>query len=71
LVTLRRDRRTCDLPIVMMTGMDQILQDDGQSYMTNHADVHGPDAVIGKPIDPLALLEVLDQVCSPSPTPAI
>jgi len=70
LVTLRHDRRTADLPVVVMTGMDQILQDDGHSYLTNHADIRGPDAVIGKPIDPRDLLEVLERVCSPSPVPA-
>jgi CheY-like chemotaxis protein len=70
LVTLRRDRRTADLPVVVMTGMDQILQDDGHSYLTNHVDIRGPDAVVGKPIDPRGLLEVLDRVCSARPVPA-
>ncbi len=70
LVTLRHDRRTADIPVVIMTGMDQILHDDAHSYLTNHVDIRGPDAVIGKPIDPRALLEVLDRVCAASAAPA-
>ena len=62
LVTLRRDPRWGRLPLVVMTGMDQILQDDCQTYLGQHRDVRGPDAVIGKPIDPATLLRVLARV---------
>jgi len=66
LVTLRRDPRWSDTPLVMITGNDQILQDDCQSYLGSHRDVAGPDGVLSKPIDQNALLAVLEQLCRSS-----
>jgi CheY-like chemotaxis protein len=62
LVTLRRDPRWRDLAIVMITGIDEILQHDCASYLVGHDDVPGPDAVLGKPIDPVTLLAVLGEL---------
>jgi CheY-like chemotaxis protein len=62
LVTVRRDRRRRDIAVVMITGMDEILQHDCQSYLVSHDGVPGPDAVIGKPIDPPTLLAVLAEL---------
>jgi len=59
LVTLRRSQRWSTTPLVVVTGVDQLLKDDCQSYLGTHAGVEGPDAVLGKPIDPAALLAVL------------
>lgn len=70
LVTLRHDPRHRRIPIVVMTGMEEILQDDCHSYLANHADVRGPDAVLGKPIDPQALLAVLAVIGGRSLVPA-
>jgi CheY-like chemotaxis protein len=67
LVTLRRDPRWQDLPLVVVTGMDQILEKDCQSYLATYEDVSGPDAVLGKPIDRRALLAVLAHVCDRLP----
>jgi len=67
LVTLRRDPRWRDLPLVVVTGMDQILEKDCQSYFAAYEDVSGPDAVLGKPIDRRALLAVLTHVCDRLP----
>ena len=44
--------------------MDQILQDDCQTYLGQHREVRGPDAVIGKPIDPATLLRVVDRLAT-------
>lgn len=66
LVNLRRDPRWKDLPLVVVTGNDLILQDDCQSYLGAHQDVRGPDGVLSKPIDRTALLAVLDQLCNRS-----
>jgi CheY-like chemotaxis protein len=66
LVNLRRDERWKDLPLVVVTGNDLILQDDCQSYLGAHRDVRGPDGVLSKPIDRAALLAVLDQLCKRS-----
>lgn len=69
LVTLRRDPRWHDLPLVVVTGMDQILEKDCQSYVHSHEGISGPDAVLGKPIDQKALLAVLAFVCDRLPAP--
>lgn len=63
LVRLRRDPRWSDIPLVVVTGNDQILQDDCQSYLGYYQDVRGPDGVLSKPIDRNALLAVLDTLC--------
>ena len=67
LVMLRRDERWRSIPLVVVTGMDQILEHDCQSYLTSHHGVSGPDAVLGKPIDPRALLAVLAHICGRLP----
>jgi len=67
LVTLRRDPRWQNIPLVVVTGMDQILQDDCQSFLLSHHGVSGPEAVLGKPIDPKTLLAVLAHVCDRLP----
>jgi chemosensory pili system protein ChpA (sensor histidine kinase/response regulator) len=59
LVTLRRDPRWADLPLVVITGSDRILRDDCQSYLGSHQGVRGPDGVLGKPVDRDSLLAVL------------
>ena len=63
LVRLRRDRRWGDIPLVVVTGNDRILQDDCQSYLGSHQGVRGPDGVLSKPIDRNALLAVLETLC--------
>jgi len=59
LVTLRHDPERRDIPLVLVTGMDEILQHDCRSYLSNHDDITGPNAVLAKPIDPATLLAVL------------
>jgi len=59
LVSIRRDPRLADLPLVMITGSDQVLEDDCRSYLGTYRGLRGPDEVLAKPIDPDALLDVL------------
>ena len=59
LTTIRRDRRYADLPVVVVTGNDRLLEDDCQSYIGSHDGIRGPDGVLGKPIDRDALLRIL------------
>ena len=66
LVTLRRDPALRGIPLVVVTGMDQLLEDDCQSYLASQAGVAGPDAVLGKPVDGRALLSVLGLLCDGS-----
>lgn len=68
LVTLRRDPRWQEIPLVVITGMDKILEEDCQSYLLSQHGVRGPDAVLGKPVDPGTLLTVLAHVCDRSGT---
>ena len=60
LVSLRRDPQWSDLPLVIVTGNDKLLEDDCQSYMGAHEGVRGPDGVLGKPVDRETLLRVLN-----------
>ena len=62
LTTLRRDPKYADLPVIVVTGNDRLLEDDCQSYLGSHDGIRGPDGVLGKPIDRDALLHVLRHV---------
>ena len=66
LVSLRSDPRWCDIPLVVITGSDKILEDDCQSYLGSHHGVRGPDGVLGKPVDRKTLLAVLRHLPDPS-----
>jgi CheY-like chemotaxis protein len=64
LVSLRRDPKWSDLPMVVVTGNDTLLEDDCQSYLGAHEGVRGPDGVLGKPVDRETLLRVLSTLLS-------
>jgi CheY-like chemotaxis protein len=59
LVTLRQDLRWGEIPLVVITGSDKVLEDDCQSYLGSHEGVRGPDGVLGKPVERDSLLAVL------------
>ncbi len=67
LVWLRSDPKWSDLPMVVVTGNDQLLEDDCQSYLGAHEGVRGPDRVLGKPVDRSTLLEVLRNLLNRAP----
>jgi twitching motility two-component system response regulator PilH len=60
LVKLRNSPRWRDLMVIVVTGNDRVLEDYGKSYLSLHKGIRGPDAVLGKPVDPVALLRLLD-----------
>jgi len=60
LVKLRSNPRWRDLPVIVVTGNDRVLEDHGKSYLASHKGLRGPDAVLGKPVDPDALLRLLE-----------
>ena len=60
LVCLRQDQKWSDVPMVVVTGNDELLNDDCQSYLGAYEGVRGPDGVLGKPVDRDTLLSVLD-----------
>ena len=65
LVTIRRDPRWCDIPLVVVTGNDKILEDDCQSYLGSCLGIRGPDGTLGKPVDRTTLLRVLRVLTGP------
>ena len=60
LVKLRNSPQWRDLMVIVVTGNDRVLEDYGKSYLSLHKGIRGPDAVLGKPVDPRALLRLLD-----------
>jgi DNA-binding response OmpR family regulator len=64
LVSLRRDPQWSELPLVVVTGNDMLLEDDCQSYLGAHEGVRGPDGVLGKPVNRETLLSVLNALLS-------
>lgn len=64
LVSLRLDSRWAGTPVVMVTGNDQVLQDDCHSYLASHGDVRCPEGMLAKPIDRAALLALLAKLVS-------
>jgi CheY-like chemotaxis protein len=67
MVCLRRDPRWSAVPVVLVTGDDNVLKDDCRSYLESHRDVRGPDHVLAKPMDRDVLLSVLRTIGVPSP----
>jgi len=65
LVSLRKDPRWQDVPLVVVTGRDRILQDECQSYLGTYEGVRGPDGVLGKPVERDTLLAVLRHLPDP------
>lgn len=59
LVKLRSSPRWSDLSLIVVTGSDLVLEDHGASYLSSHQGIRGPDAVLGKPVDPQELLRIL------------
>lgn len=67
LVSLRQNPQWSDLPLVVVTGNDKLLEDDCQSYLGAHEGVRGPDGVLGKPVDRKSLLAVIRKVLDRPP----
>jgi CheY-like chemotaxis protein len=62
LITLRKDPRWSELPVIVLTGNDGVLLDQGRSYLGHHGQgLRGADAVLGKPLDPELLLSTLER----------
>ena len=46
--------------MIVVTGNDRVLEDHGKSYLSSYKGLRGPDAVLGKPVDPAVLLRLLE-----------
>ena len=61
LVAVRRDPKLVDLPIVVVSGVQQSLTADYHAFLGRFKHFH-PDAYLDKPIDPKQLLETIEAV---------
>lgn len=63
LVALRKDERTKDIPVVLVTGIQATLNADFSAFLDrfNH---YNPNGYVQKPVEPAALLEMLDGLIS-------
>lgn len=66
LVQLRRDARWQQIPVLVITGDDNLLEEKFRSYLGSHEGVRGPDGVLGKPVDLVALLATVERLTGTS-----
>jgi len=59
LVTIRRHDRWGSVPVIVLTGNDSVVQDNGTAYLRGHDLERGADCVLAKPVDREALIECL------------
>jgi len=62
LVALRKDPGTKDVPVVLVTGIQDTLTHNFKGFLDRFRR-HHPDAYIEKPVDPDTLLKTLHEVC--------
>lgn len=67
LVTIRQHERWSSVPIVVLTGNDSIVQDNGRTYLRGHDLERGPDCVLAKPVDQEKLIECLEMLTDSNP----
>lgn len=59
LVALRKDTRTGDIPVVLVTGIQDTLNADFSAFLDRFKH-YNPDGYVQKPVEPAKLLELLD-----------
>lgn len=59
LVHIRQDTKWADVPVVVLTGNDSIVQDNGRTYLMGYDLERGADCVLAKPVDQNELIECL------------
>ena len=62
-VALRKDDRTKDVPVVLVTGIQATLTRDFKAFLDRFRS-YNPDGYLEKPVDPDRLLKLLDEVMS-------
>lgn len=62
LVHIRQHERWSDIPVVVLTGNDAIVQDNGKNYLAGFDLQRGADLVLAKPVDRDALVAVLGRL---------
>jgi len=59
LIKIRQHDGWSEVPVVVITGNDSIVQDSGRAYLRGRDLERGPDCVLAKPVDQEALIECL------------
>lgn len=62
LMTIRKDPRFAELPVVVLTGHDRVLQEGVDSYLGLQSGIRGADGVLGKPPLQEELLRLLTRL---------
>ena len=62
LVHIRQHKRWSEVPIIVLTGNDAIVQDNGKNYLAGFHLQRGADLVLAKPVDREALVAVLSKL---------
>ena len=65
LIALRKDERTAEVPVVLVTGIQDSLKADFGDFLDRFKKYH-PDAYVQKPIEEAALLQTLETVTNRS-----
>ncbi|HLA78595.1 MAG TPA: response regulator [Vicinamibacteria bacterium] len=66
LIALRKDPKTSQVPVVLVTGIQEQLTHDFGNFLDRFKHYH-PDAYLDKPIDPEQLLRTLEELRSKPP----
>ena len=61
LVAIRKSARTANVPVVIVSGIQEKLTSDYHAFL-DRAKHHRPDAYLDKPVDPEALIQILDRL---------
>ena len=69
LIALRKDPRTKDVPVVLVTGIQDTLTADFEAFLNRFKKYH-PDAYLQKPIKPQELLDMIESVMNRKGQPA-
>jgi CheY-like chemotaxis protein len=62
LVTIRQHERWSTIPVIVLTGNDSIVQDNGRGYLRGHDLERGADCVLAKPVDQKKLIRCLARI---------
>ena len=68
LIALRKDPRTKDVPVVLVTGIQDTLTADFEAFLARFKKYH-PDAYLQKPVESEELLKTLESITSRSGHP--
>ena len=61
LIALRKDERTADVPVILVTGIQETLKADFGDFLDRFKKYH-PDAYVQKPIEEEKLLQTLNEI---------